>query len=75
MPEPKVIQCRPLDTQVCVPAEWSDEQVKAFADSENPCGTECGWRIRRQGDPALAGDPERVQCQSLAGFVHIMLDA
>lgn len=65
----------PLDMQVCVPASWPDEQVKAFADAENPCGTSHGWRIRREDDRALAGDPERTPCKSRDGFVHIMLDA
>lgn len=64
-----------LDMQVCVPAEWTDEQVKAFADQENPCGTSHGWQIRREGDKALAGAKERVQCSSLSSNVHVMLDA
>lgn len=64
-----------LDMQVCVPAEWTDEEVKAFADRENLCGTSNGWVIRRQGDPALAGAPERIQCEGRDGHVHIMLDA
>jgi hypothetical protein len=61
--------------QVCIPAEWTDEQVKQFADDANLCGTEGGWMIRKEGDKALAGDPERVRCQSREGFVHLMLDA
>lgn len=65
-----------LDMQVCVPKEWTDEQAKKFADLENPCGTENGWFIRRQGDAALAGAAERVPCQGgAANNVHIMLDA
>lgn len=64
-----------LDCQVCVPSEWSDQEVKAFADCENPCGTEHGWHLRRQGDAALKNDPERNPCASREGHVHIMLDA
>jgi hypothetical protein len=64
-----------LSMQVCVPHDWTDEQVKAFADRENLCGTENGWFIRRQGDPALAGAAERVQCAADPANVHIMLDA
>lgn len=64
-----------IDMQVCVPANWTDEQVRAFAERENPCGTQCGWQIRRQGDKALAGADERVQCEKISGNVHIMLDA
>jgi hypothetical protein len=64
-----------LDMQVCVPADWTGEQVKEFADRENECGTENGWHIRREGDPALAGCAERVPCAANAGYVHIVLDA
>lgn len=64
-----------FDCQVCVPASWDDDAVKQFADQENLCGTEHGWHIRKDGDPGLAGAPERVACLSRPGFVHIMLDA
>ena len=64
-----------LDMQVCVPKDWTDEQVKKFADWENPCGTELGWVIRRAGDAALGGAPERVECSANPSFVHIVLDA
>lgn len=61
--------------QVCVPSDWTDEQVRDFAERENPSGTENGWFIRRDGDKKLAGYPERVSCAARAGHVHIMLDA
>ncbi len=64
-----------LDMQVCVPEDWSDAKVLGFADRENPCGTENGWFIRREGDDGLAGDPERRLCTERANHVHIMLDA
>lgn len=64
-----------LDMQVCVPADWSDVDVKTFADMENCCGTEAGWHIRKDGDPGLAGCAERVPCSDRAGYIHIMLDA
>lgn len=64
-----------LDMQVCVPADWTDEDVKLFADEYNPCGTEHGWHIRKAGNEALAGDPERAACRDRTGCVHIMLEA
>ena len=70
-----VIRCGVFDMQVCVPGTWSDEEVKGFADSENPAGTEHGWHIRKAGDPALRGDPERNTCRVDTQKVHIMLDA
>lgn len=64
-----------LDMQVCVPADWNDEQVKAFADDQNPCGTTHGWAIRRESDSSLPSYTERVQCADRKSHVHIMLDA
>lgn len=64
-----------FDIQVCVPKEFDDSQVGEFAEKEYPCGTEHGWQIRRKGDKALKGDPERNQCAKHKGNVHIMLDA
>lgn len=64
-----------LDMQVCVPKGWTDEQVKAFADKENPCGTADGWIIRREGNEALAGAPERIECSANSALCHVMLDA
>lgn len=73
-PRPEVTYIGLLDIQVCVPEDWTDEQVKSFADSNIPCGTN-GWFIRKEGDPDLSGDPERLPCAGRKGFVHIMLDA
>lgn len=64
-----------LNMQVCVPAEWGDAEILAFAERLNPCGTEHGWSIRKSGDTALKGDPERQPCTSRSGHVHVMLDA
>ena len=74
--KPEVTHCGFLDCQVCVPASYTDEEVIAFANSANPAGTQLGWVIRKEGDPALNGDAERVQCRdpSRADCVHIMLD-
>lgn len=71
----EVTQRNALDMQVCVPADWTDEQVKDFADNENLCGTATGWHIRKEGDRMLGGAPERQECAERKGCVHIMLDA
>lgn len=72
---PEVTRRGALDMQVCVPTQWTDEQVVSFSEHENPCGTDHGWHIRRQGDSMLAGCAERVPCASGNTNVHIMLDA
>jgi len=73
--EPTVTRRGSLDMQVCVPADWSDDQVVEFASIANPCGTVDGWGIRREGSKYLAGAPERRICEDRKGFVHITLDA
>lgn len=63
-----------LSCQACVPSDWDDRRVTDFVNTENPCGTELGWAMRKQGDPNLAGCDERVNCRDREGFVHIMFD-
>lgn len=62
-----------LDMQVCVPEDYTDDQVIAFAEGEYPCGTTEGWQIRRQHE----GYSERVprEGRDRDNHVHIMLDA
>ena len=75
--EPMVTKTSMLSMQVCVPNDWTDEQVVAFANQQNPSGLDNGWSIRRQGSRYLAGAPERAACagdEGRPGFVHIMLD-
>lgn len=72
--EAQVTQKGMLDCQVCVPMDWTDKQVKKFADTNHLSGTENGWFVRKEGAAALAGDPERTPCHNKDGFVHIMLD-
>jgi len=70
-----VLKCKGLDMQVCVPTYWSDTQVKEFAEKENPCGTELGWHILKNGDSRLGKDPERNPCGLGHDFVHVALIA
>ena len=71
----KVIRRGAIDMQVCVPSDWTDQEVKAFAEAEYPCGTRHGWAIRKEGTASLGGDPERQPCSSRKKFVHVILDA
>ena len=73
-PEPQVTRRAICSMQVCVPADYTDEQARRFANGANPTGLGHGWEIRREGDEALAGHPERVPCEERAGCVHLMLD-
>ena len=75
MGAPIVTKYGARDMQVCVSADMSDEQVKAWADEAHPSDTKQGWTIRRTDDKALSGDPKRVKCLDDANYVHIMLDA
>jgi hypothetical protein len=72
--EPVVTGTSGFSMQVCVPKDWGNQQIIAFAEKENPCGTTNGWLIRKEGDNALKGMPERNQCSERGGFVHVMLD-
>jgi hypothetical protein len=64
-----------LDCQVCVPKDWTDQQIMDFVNTANPCGTQLGWQIRKEGSEHLQGAPERRTCADNPNRVHIMLDA
>lgn len=72
---PEVTRMGVLDMQVCVPTDWTDEQIAKFAEERYPCGTTHGWRIRKEGHRLIGDCPERVPCDGRRGFVHVMLDA
>lgn len=73
--EPLITRRGALDMQVCVPACWTDEQVREFANREVMCGTTNGWQIQKEGNPRLNGFAERVPCARRGHFVHLMLEA
>jgi hypothetical protein len=62
-----------LAMQVCVPNDWSDTQIKEFAEKENPCGTDLGWIVCKTGAVELKGDPDKVTCSQHPENVHVVL--
>lgn len=73
--KPETTRLGIFDMQVCVPDDFTNQQVIDFAESDHPCGTTHGWSIRKEGDEALSGSPERAKCLEREGCVHVMLDA
>lgn len=73
-PWPEVVKVSLLDMQVCVPADWTDEQVTDYANSASPTGIRSDWAIRKEGSEYLQGAPERCPCDDREGCVHISLD-
>ncbi len=68
--QPMVIGESILSIHVCVPAEWTDEQVDTFIHRQ-PCGTTNGWHMRH------AGKKTRVKCSGAdarPGYVHVVGD-
>lgn len=66
---PEVTKWSLLNMQVCVPADYTDEQVEEFADKNQPTGLTHGWKITQ----AANGDPVRVPCKERPGCVHVLL--
>jgi hypothetical protein len=73
--KPTIVKTTLLAIQVCVPADWTDEQVHQWVNATNPSGTKTGWVMRKNGSEYLQGDPERMPCAKREGFVHIAFDA
>lgn len=72
---PAILRASLLDMQVCVPIEWTDEEIEEFAETENPSGTTNDWFVVKEGNKRLGGDPERSPCAKHSGFVHVRLEA
>lgn len=54
--------------ELCVPADWTQREIKNYADSNFPSDTQGGWRHR-------APDADsRVICSAIKHHVHILLD-
>lgn len=76
MLEPQVVRIGMWSIQVCVPKDWADERIIAFAEEKYPAGTVGGWHVRKDGDPSLGGDPARNPCHDHEDEkVHVVLDA
>lgn len=63
--DPSIVRLGVFDFDVCVPADWADEQVEDFAESSYPCSDFGSWKVH--------GD--RITCANRDGFVHISLTA
>jgi hypothetical protein len=80
MSEPTVMKMTLLNLSVCVPAEWTDEQVERFANADCPAGTQHGWGIQKAAeysqDLPEEQRKERVSCggpNPREGYVHVVL--
>lgn len=74
VPRPMATHVGLLTLQLCVPKDWTDEQIVGFANSDQPTGISSQWSIRKEGHPALDGTPERVDCTDRVGFIHVTLE-
>lgn len=71
--KPEVVRSGLVVMQVCVPADFTDEQVETFANDDTPTGISSHWRVAKQGHDVLAGSDERVACEQRSGCVHLVL--
>lgn len=72
--KPEINRASVFSLQACVPKTFTDEEATRFVNETHPAGTSQGWVMRHNGDPALNGSPERVQCAGRPDCVHIMFD-
>ncbi len=63
-----------LSCQCCALASMKDAEIERIVNEINPTSISSGWRMRVNGDPALAGAPYRVPCAYNPSRVHIMFD-
>jgi hypothetical protein len=66
--EPEFTKLNFLSVQVCVPAEFTDDQVEGFANDGHPTGITSRWTVYKDGP-----DLERATCLEREDCVHIVL--
>ncbi len=69
--DPEIVRIGIFDMQVCVPANWTDEQIEQFANAEEP---ELTWTMLPADSKYLAGDPQRNPCAERKNYVHVRLE-
>ena len=75
MPVPTLLRLGFIDCQVCVPRDWTDEQVEAFAEQVQPLyDSGLQWEVLPDGHAHLDGDPQRNQCEAHPEMVHVKLE-
>lgn len=72
-PTPQVLRVSLFAAHVCVPADYTDQQVEEFVNKDSPTGIASKWRICRNGHAFLGEDAERVVCEDRKGCVHMLL--
>ncbi len=64
--KPNVVRRSLVNIQVCVPNEYTKDQIEEFINTEEPTGIQSSWRL----DESVA----RVTCASCNGNVHVILE-
>ena len=60
---------------VCVPKQWSDEEVEQWTNTIHPTGIGSKWTIAKEGHIILSKSKyhQRIQCNKFDDNVHIVL--
>lgn len=81
MTQPVVVKFSTLLLQVCVPDNYTDEQIVEYAEQTLPRDTAKRWKIVREGDSKLGkcnacdrGYAEREPCEERPDCVHVLLE-
>jgi hypothetical protein len=65
--KPEIVRMGMLFIQVCVPENFSDDQVEEFANSEHGTGIKSKWTIDRSQVNV------RAKCEEREGCTHLVL--
>lgn len=69
-PSPSVAKAGLTWLRVCVPREWTNDQIESWANANVATGISSLWQVRTRGEGS-----ERVNCNDHGpDFVHVMLD-
>lgn len=71
---PELIGSRLVSVQVCVPDNWSNDQVIDFVQRMPVSWEKEAWEVRKDGDVLLCGHPAKTPCKKKPGYIHMFLD-
>lgn len=75
MKKASILKMTGLAMRLCVPGNFTEEQIVEFAENKNPCGTSHGWELAKEGHLSLEGNKDRIMCAGDVDNVHVVVIA
>lgn len=71
--QPAVVRSSLLWMQVCVPKDWSEEQITNWANINSPTGISSQWELTTLGHALEHGYERCAQCDRFGSHHHMLM--